>query len=508
VDQGPHATTPTPRTWPTTLALALATLLVCRLFTTGIWHGLDAYQFLARIEQGLLHHDRHPLYPFVAHGIARALAALGMPWFDAVVFASTLGTAAGVAFVHRALLALSLPRTDATAAAAAVAGSFGVLYYGTVIEIHGVFFAFAGAAWWAFAAWQRRAGAARALALGAATGVAACAHATGHLLPFTFAALALAWRRSGMPLRRLALGLALAALAHFAAAAALSRLIELVLASLDQLPAAPPQPFDGTTRYLDRMLSLGTDWSTTPGVLWREWLRPFLPCSVLALCAWRADLRRATAALLCCVAVYLAAAVILLSPASTVARPQYVPPFATIEYGAYFLPLAVPAAVLSLQQLPARARLLLPAAALACGLFGLFFPDRAAGDPAYARDALQCLDETRGRLICGGYGEHDPILRQRPGAWYVVSVYALQVLIAGRAEGTPYEFVTGYFDSEYAKAEAAGGALLVTEDALRLMRETRDGLLDRLADEHIPAHYELLPVEHGRFRALRARRKG
>ena len=47
----------------------------------------------------------------------------------------------------------------------------------------------------------------------------------------------------------------------------------------------------------------------------------------------------------------------------------------------------------------------LPAAAVACGFWSLAHPDRDPGDPAYARDALECIDQTKARLLCGGYAE-------------------------------------------------------------------------------------------------------
>src|SRR5262252_6866055 len=203
--------------------LALA-LLGCWLLDRGVWHGLDGYQFLSDIDHGQLFNDRHVLYKPVAWLFASALRPLGVPLYESAVAASMVCTAVGAAFVHRALLGLGLLRADAAIAAAAAAGCFAIVYFGTVVEIHGVFFGFVGVAWWAFAKFAQRPTPVRALLAGAACGLSAAAHATGHLLLGTFCACTIAWCRDRLRLRGMVLAFAGLAAGHFAAATAATQL--------------------------------------------------------------------------------------------------------------------------------------------------------------------------------------------------------------------------------------------------------------------------------------------
>jgi hypothetical protein len=334
--------------------LGLLALAACWIFDRGVWHGLDGYQFLSDIDHGQLFNDRHVLYKPVAWLFACALRPLGVPLFDAVVAASAICSSIGVLFVHRVLIGLGLQRWPAALAAIAVGGSFAILYFATVVEIHGVFFGFVGVAWWAFAKFAQRPGWRRALPAGAACGVTAAAHATGHLLLGVFCACALAW--TGLSMRRPRDWLAFAALAagHFATAALVTTFVMRLTGTID--PTLKKGLFEGPIGYVRNMLGLQTDWSTAPQLFVQEWLRPFLPLSLTPLLALLRRRFRLEAALLCtCLLVYLAAAVVLLSPTETLRYPQYLPPLTLIEYGAYFLPLAVPAAALAVRMMPPRA---------------------------------------------------------------------------------------------------------------------------------------------------------
>src|SRR5881394_1245347 len=138
----PDPTAPHRRCLGDSALLGLLALAGCWLLDRGVWHGLDGYQFLSDIDHGQLFNDRHVLYKPVAWLFASALRPLGVPLYESAVAASMVCTAVGAGFVHRALLGLGLPRADAATAAVAAAGCFAVVYFGTVVEIHGVFFAF------------------------------------------------------------------------------------------------------------------------------------------------------------------------------------------------------------------------------------------------------------------------------------------------------------------------------------------------------------------------------
>ena len=181
IPRGPLANAsaaPRPRLLGDSALVALGTLLLCWLFARGVWHGLDGSQFLSDIEHGALFHDRHVLYKPIAWLFAKVLHWFSVPLFSAVVAASACCTAIGAGFVHRALLGLGLDRRDAALAAIAAVGCFSILYFGTLIEIHGVYFGFVGIAWWAFAKFAQAPALGRAMLTGAAGGVAAAAHAT------------------------------------------------------------------------------------------------------------------------------------------------------------------------------------------------------------------------------------------------------------------------------------------------------------------------------------------
>ena len=65
-----------------------------------------------------------------------------------------------------------------------------------------------------------------------------------------------------------------------------------------------------------------------------------------------------------------------------------------------------------------------------------------------------------------------------------------------------FDEVKAWFDVQCQTPRAAGGELIVTEDALAIMRATPDGRLDRLVVEHLPARFVLTPVARGRFRGF------
>ena len=494
-----------PRALLDSALVLLGTFAVCAAATRGVWHGLDAYQFLSDIDHGQLYHDRHPLYLPIAWLFAKALQPLGLSLFAAVGAASSVCTAIGAGFCHRALLGLGLSRKDAMLAAVANAGCFAVLYFGTVIEVHGTFFGFVGVAWWAWSKLLARPGAGRAAIAGAASGLATVAHATGHLLVGAFAVFALAWARRPLD-RRWPLWLGVLAVAH----AVTARLVGGTLLHLLD-PTQQKGAFDGALGHIRNMLALGTDWSTTPRLLWQEWLQPFLPISLVPFLApWFRAARLEAAMLLGCVAVYLAAAVVLLSPTATLSHPQYLPPLTLIEYGAYFLPLALPGAVIAVRHLPPRWRPLVPIATLALGLHFLYTPDRPPGDLAWGRAVLELIDDEHAYVLCGGFRELDPVKQLRPSIAepQFLSVYVKQIQAFTYRETMTYVFATAWFDAVmYDGAQRHGGQLVVTEDAMAILRGTHDGFLDRLANEHIPAHYDLVPMQHGVFRGLRVVRR-
>src|SRR5690606_40374572 len=81
----------------------------------------------------------------------RLSAPLGASLYDAGVLASALGTAVGIACAVLASRILGLTRGGAFAVAGLMLSVPALLFFATVVELHGVFLAFAGPALVAFA---------------------------------------------------------------------------------------------------------------------------------------------------------------------------------------------------------------------------------------------------------------------------------------------------------------------------------------------------------------------
>lgn len=489
--------------WRDGIALALAVFAVCVLLTRGVWHGLDAYAFLSHLERGVWVNPRHPLYLPLAGLVVEVLRPFGVSVLRGALIASSLGAALGALFFHRAAAAFGLARADALRTAAIAVACFGVLYYGSMVEIHAVFLFPAGLAWWAFAKWQRAPGATRALVLGCATGFAAATHATGHWLLVVFAMFAVDGTRNFRELVRLAPQAIAIALPHAAIAWVVPHLVLPAEVLADTAPEA------GAASYFAFLRSLGTDWGQFPRVLWYEWLMPAMPLSLLApLALLRKGTRSLAIAFVLSLGFYLLLTTFLLAPLAVMQKPEYLPPFATYEFGAYFLPLLLPAAMLAQAVVPARARWGLAVVGIVWALVQMFSSPRAPSDLDYGRDALAVLDERNARLVVGGYGELDGVLHLRPDCGSepmhsaprtVLTVYGLWLWLFRFPEYRKPELVFAWFDVQVQQVRAQGGQVLLTDEALELLRATKDGLLDRLADEHLPAKYELRRVEQGRF---------
>lgn len=490
--------------WRDSIAIALVTLCACSLLVRGVWHGLDAYSFLSHLERGVHTNPRHPLYLPLAGLVVDALRPFGVSVVRAAAFASSLGAALGAMLFHRTFVTLGLSRRDAAMTAAASIACFGILYYGSMVEIHAVFLFPAGLAWLATARYLRQPSWNRAWMIGMATGLAAATHATGHLLAPTIALFVLARMPSRSEALRCVPHVLAVALPHALIAWWTPRMV------LPTEVLADPTPEAGAASYFAFLRSLGTDWSQFPRILWHEWLMPLMPLSVLApLALLRRDSRLAALAFCAVVAVYLLLTTTLLAPLAVMQKPEYLPPLATYEFGAYFLPLALPAALLAMSVTPRRAQWLVPGIGVAFALSQMAMSERAPSDLDYGRDALSVLDERKARILIGGYGELDSILHLRPECGSepmhaepntVLTVYGLWLWLFRFPEYRVRENVFVWFDVQAQQVRNKGGQLLITDDALQLLRGTKDGLLDALANEHIPARYTLVPIESGRFR--------
>jgi hypothetical protein len=309
----------------------------------------------------------HPLYVPLLHGLDRLLELLGAsPYRSALAF-SALGSVLGVALAHAGLLRLGLARRSAALAAGLAGLAPAVLFFATVVEYHGPFFGAAGLAFWCMARAAQRPSPTRALALALATYFAASLHATGHLLPSLTSAWLLALGFPSLRWRAL-VAPCIAGAAHVVLLFGVPALTRALgnAASPDAQAA-----FFAMQEFAPLDLPLGFA---------REWLLPFAPLSLVLF--WRPRepaLRLEWYALLAACVPYA-----LLSWAlNTGYNPS--------ECGAYWLPLALPAARLAVAQLPRAAAVAL---ALVCAGTGLWQIARH-DDPSANRAWIAGFDAAR-----------------------------------------------------------------------------------------------------------------
>ena len=130
------------------MAIAASALAVYALLGQSRFYLFDAETFYMLVARGELSHPNHPLYLPICAGVAQVLGVFGISLFDAMTFASALGSAIFVFAAHRASACLGLDRASAAGAALLCATVPSVVFFATVVEVHGPFLAFAGAALW------------------------------------------------------------------------------------------------------------------------------------------------------------------------------------------------------------------------------------------------------------------------------------------------------------------------------------------------------------------------
>jgi len=190
---------PQPRSlWIDSVCLGGAVFLLACCLRQRKFHGLDAQYYIGLVRDHSSEFYVHRLYVPLMHLWHGTLAPLGASPFQSLALACALGVGVGALCLHRAALRLGFDRVAALLLAALAVLAPAVVFFGTVVEIHGVFFGFA-----ALAVWQWT----RALAtgswpgfalLGIATAFAAAVHTTGHLLLWLFALSTWGFERHGM----------------------------------------------------------------------------------------------------------------------------------------------------------------------------------------------------------------------------------------------------------------------------------------------------------------------
>ena len=326
------------------LWIALVALTAYALLAQHTLYNRDAHVLLLLADEGARLHNHHLLF-FPGLNLLKAIGTpLGLSLYGSAVAYTALGTAIGVACTHAANVRLGLRRTEALLATALVAACPAVVFFATVVEVHGPFFAFAGLAFWMAVRFTSAPGAGSAALVGVAVGGASLAHATGLLLPLAIAPVAAGRLRD----RR---GLALAGLA-LAVAVAIALGVPMLLRATGDLPGGEESAAGHLGLRLRQVAATGGLAIELPRALGfrllREWLWPYLPLSVAGLATLAAPgVRRRALLFAAALAGYLLLATVLLWPFRD-----------NDEHGAYLLPLAWPAALLVVRALPAATRVL------------------------------------------------------------------------------------------------------------------------------------------------------
>ncbi len=169
------------------------------LLAQRTFYGVDGWRLVRRVSTGDVRSDMHLLYKPIAHRFAQWGEVLGLSVYESMVVASAVGTAIGVGLLVEAGRQLGLGRGRAVLTALLVGALPGVLFFATVVERHGPFFAFAGLTAWAAAWLAARPSAVRGVFFAAACTLAYAAHSTGVLMVAAFLPFAyvIAWRRRG-----------------------------------------------------------------------------------------------------------------------------------------------------------------------------------------------------------------------------------------------------------------------------------------------------------------------
>lgn len=442
------------------LGCALAALLVYALLGQRTLYSVDAHGMLLQGQhEGVGLHPSHFTYlPLLA--LCREIGGLlGVSLYTAGVWLSACGAAIGVGLAHVANVRLLPTRRLALLATALVATTPALVFYATVLEVHGQHFACCGAAFVATAAFADNATVGRGSLLGLATGLGYLGHATGALLPAALLplAVALAYER-GTPWCRTIPGLAAALLGHAVVVFGTPLLLSRLGVPADTAFAS------GLLRM--HLNALAHDPLVVLDAAWRDWLVPFAPIAAVALLALVARRTRGLAtALLLGTCVYVAVTAALLLPIiHGVVQPGH-----NSEHGAYLLPLAWPFALVTARWVRAPWLLaVLAGLAAALAVYGVRTHDTRP-QAALAAGMRTLQGERAAFTLVGGHDEIAAMLvdlpeRRTPGDWQApVTLLDMPVATVPHAVAA--------FDGWLREKRAAGVELWVTAGCVATLQD-------------------------------------
>ena len=460
--------------WGETLGLFLIVASVFLLLPQRTLHGVDGEVFLTWIEQGRHDYARHVAYLHIVGALHSMFSPFGMSALQSLLLASALGSGFAAVCLHRTfrLLAPRPFRSGALPAFAAMATG-PCLYYATCAEIHGVFAAGAGAAWWTFARLLLAPSLRRVAVVGLCTGAAASIHAFGHVLLPTLAVASYAFGgpRRGLSTRwwLLAVGL------HWGVAVLVATLLGAGAGGQAR------DAFEFCARHLE-----GLDLSTVPEVMVREWLIPCAPwsvCAVVGLFVRRA--RIWSLATLLGLLLHLPVTVLLLGHHH-------------IDEGGAYLIAVVPAAVMAaVRLLRWREFLLLTVAGFALSVAAVMPQWKDPVAPEFVSGFATIHQQQKVALIAGRRYELDGVRTSVPGAVVIDLGAALHLWLDERERGTTLAL---WFDGWWGRFQEAGLPVLLSATALDFFVTSPEPAVRDFWDGHVPTRYLVVPELRGGFR--------
>lgn len=426
-------------------------------------------------------HPWHVGYLPVLAELRRGLAGLGIEpsLFVLAGLFSALGMAVAVGCFRAGLRRLGIGSRRATVATALLAANPGALLFATVVEFHAPLAGAAGICFWWTCVQIQRPSWPGMVVLGVWTHGAFLMHSTALFLPVWLLLFWLAWRWPLSARRR--------DLAMVAVAGAVHGLLFLVL----------PRLFPGSYGlYADLAAAMAKEGSIrrpqtldyTGEILLQEWLWPLLPLSLAPLFGpWTASGRRQLLAMLPGMApfVYLSVRQLVFEP----------------EYGAYMLPMLLPAAVLTATSLPVVASIVLATASALGGVWH-WAAHEQQHHQAYTQLPQVLRQAARGRPFLALLGRHAEMAIGHARLSPVVPERLLRGEIAPGGEFF-WLRVTATSPVDGAAAAAAqllamvtmlqqrGVAVLVTDGALAALRSPNAIAVEENASATLPPDAQL-----------------
>lgn len=424
----PAASPPNARRSADALVCGLVAFVAYLLLGQRTLYSVDAHGFLLEaMRDGVGLHAHHFSYRPLLVLCREVGQAFGVPLHTVGVWLSALGVAVGVAFAQAANARVAATRAQALWATACMATAPAVVFFATVLEVHGQHLGFCGAAFLATANFAVAPGVRAGIWLGGATGLGYLGHATGALLPAVMLpmALALAGER-GHAARACWTGLATAAAGHVLFVFAAPWLLGLTGLPADSGPAGAMLGM--------HLAGLAADPLAVADAAWRDWSLPFAPMSFVATLALAVRRTRWIAlALALGAVVYVVVTAALLVP--FVGDQRQVGHHT--EYGAYLLPLAWPAGLVAVR-LVGKNGLAAALAALgaAIAVAGVWTHDTRP-QRAFAEGLRELQGERPTFTLVGGHDEIAGMLvelpERRPEVAWQVPVVMVRQLPAGRS---------------------------------------------------------------------------